>query len=100
MPTATAEDLQPLLPLLTQTLGHRPSPATVWRWCRQGVLDGTGERRVKLWSRRVGRKLYSTPEAVAEFIAAQNPPEDDDFDADDSPRDAATERRLAKAGLL
>jgi hypothetical protein len=92
-----SESLQLLLPLLEKTLGHRPSPATVWRWQTIGVK--AGDRRVKLDATKVGGRLYASPEAVQQFINAQNQPavESDDVDGERSPE---TERKLQEAGLL
>ena len=94
---ATADELKPLPGLLARVLSHRVSPATIFRWHRKGVK--VGNERVKLRVLRIGAKLYSTEEDVQAFIAAQNPP-DDAQDSEDQPRDAATERRLEKAGLI
>ena len=90
-----AEKLQPLLPLLERTLSHRPSPPTVWRWCRKGVK--AGGHRVRLRSTRIGGRLYATVEDVERFIAAQNPQVDP---TDDPIRDDAKSRRLQAAGLI
>jgi len=98
MDIATAEQLQPLLPLLERTLGHRPSPATVWRWCRKGVK--AGDDRVTLRATRIGGKLYATVEDVQRFIAAQNPPAVHDDEPPDLGRSVETTRRLESAGLL
>ena len=94
----TAEKLQTLLPLLERTLGHRPSPATVWRWCHKGV-KANGER-VRLRSVRIGGKVYATVEDVQRFITAQNPTEDQDEVQPDLERSAETTRQLESAGLL
>jgi phage terminase large subunit-like protein len=59
MAVATAETLQPLLPLLARTLGHRPSPATCWRWIHVGLK--VDARRVKLRALRIGARLYANP---------------------------------------
>jgi hypothetical protein len=93
------EKLQRLLPLLAQMLGHRPSPATVWRWKNHGVK--AGDRRVKLRAVKIGGKLYSTPGDVQQFIDEQNPSVDSGSDAD-TPDERPTETtdRLETAGLL
>ena len=45
----------------------RPHTATLTRWCRPGIKARTGERvRLKHW--RVGRKLFTTAEALQEFF--------------------------------
>ena len=88
-------ELQLLQPLLTKTLGHRLSPATIWRHVNKGVLVGSA--RVKLRATRCGGRLYGTADDVAAFIAAQNPPA---TKTDDSQRDAETHRRLESSGLI
>ena len=97
MPTTTAEQLQPLLPLLSRMLGNRPSPATLWRWHSQGVKAPDGSR-VKLQAMKVGGKLYATPENVKAFIVAQNPPPA--TSDNQTVRSPEVERRLQCAGLL
>lgn len=42
-------------------LPGKPSPSTVWRWCRQGVGG------VKLEYRRLGRGIVTTRDAVRRF---------------------------------
>ena len=90
--------LGPVHPLLEDLLGFRPSPATVWRWHRQGIRTPDGGR-VRLNVIRVGGKLLSSRKDVLTFVAAQQsePTEPDD----DSPRRSPeTERQLREAGLL
>jgi len=94
---ATAEQLTPLSQLLTRVLGKRPAPATMWRWLNLGVK--VGDQRVKLDAVRIGCKLYSTAEAVADFIAAQNPAPAEDAPTDGE-RSAETRDRLQAAGLI
>jgi len=96
MSSTTTEQLQPLLPLLAQMLGHRPSPATVWRWTAHGVKSG--DSRVKLRAIKIGGKLYSSREAVQHFIDKQNPAF---VDTDEQPaRSTETSRGLERVGLL
>lgn len=90
-----AEQLQPLLPLLGKILGKRPAPATAWRWTNHGVK--VGDDRIKLRALRIGGRLYASTEDVQAFIAAQNPPDENEPSDQRSP---ATERRLQEAGLL
>ncbi len=94
----TTEPLQPLLPLLAKTLGHRPAPATIWRWMTLGIKSPNG-RRIKLDAKKVGGKLYASPEALARFIQAQNPPAEDYADGGGE-RTPEQTRRLQEAGLL
>lgn len=73
--------------------GKRPSPATIWRWCRKGVRHGS----IKLQSVFHGGCWQTTAEAFDQFIADQTaaalgencPEENDASDAD-----------LIAAGLL
>lgn len=44
----------------------RQSANCIWRWARKGVLARTGER-VRLQHVRVGGKIYTTREWLAEF---------------------------------
>ena len=44
----------------------RPSSNCLWRWCRRGVLARTGER-VHLQHVRVGAKMYTRAEWLADF---------------------------------
>ena len=45
----------------------RPHTATLTRWCRPGIKARTGERvRLRHW--RVGRKIFTTAEALEEFF--------------------------------
>ena len=88
---------EPLLPLLERALGHRPSPPTIWRWRHRGIK--VGDRRVKLDAQKIGGKFYASPDAVEQFITAQNPPVGHDEDVA-TERSAGTTERLATAGLL
>ena len=97
MASTTTDQLQPLLPLLARMIGHRPSPATVWRWTTHGIK--AGDRRVKLRATKIGGKLHATPDDIQRFIREQNPPTPDEAD-EQAERSPETERRLAAAGLL
>ncbi|MEX0784683.1 MAG: DUF1580 domain-containing protein [Dehalococcoidia bacterium] len=89
----TAE-IRPVAQLAADLTGRRPSPATIWRWCRRGT-------------RRAGRlpavvafgTWHTTAEAYRAWIqrGSEPTPPQDDAAAERSP---ATERRLRKAGLL
>jgi hypothetical protein len=90
---------QLLTPLLERALGHRPSPPTIWRWCNRGIK--VSGRRVKLDAQKIGGKFYATPDAVEQFINAQNPEVAADSEADaPTERSPETSRRLAGAGLI
>ena len=47
----------------------RPSINCIWRWCRKGVLARDGQR-IRLQHVRIGGKLYTTAEWVAQFGTA------------------------------
>jgi Protein of unknown function (DUF1580) len=53
-------------------LGRPVAPATVWRWCMQGVrlADGT---RLRLECIRLGGRWLTSTEALERFVAAQTP---------------------------
>ncbi len=97
MDQTTAESLQPLLPLLAQMLGKRPSPATLWRWHKVGIK--VGDDRVRLEAKRVGGQLYGSVEAVERFIQAQNPPIADSTEESED-RSPDMEQKLQAAGML
>lgn len=46
-----------------------PSPISVWRWARRGLLSRSG-RRVRLDHVRVGARLFTSREALQEFFSA------------------------------
>jgi len=97
MASTTTNQLEPLLPLLARMIGHRPSPATVWRWTTHGIK--AGDRRVKLRATKIGGKLHATPAFIQCFIDAQNPLTVD-VSNEQAGRSPETERRLASARLL
>ena len=72
--------------------GRRPSPATVWRWCRKGVRGGS----VKLQAVFHGGCWQTTPEAFDQFIADQTAAA---LSLHDEPKDV-TDDELRNAGLL
>ena len=45
---------------------NRPSVNCLWRWCRKGVLARDG-RRVRMEHVRIGGKLYTSAQWMAEF---------------------------------
>jgi len=61
----TRDQIRPVPELLSGILRKKIHPATIWRWTRQGLKNGA-----KLEVVRIGRKLYSTEEAVQQFAAA------------------------------
>ena len=44
----------------------RPSINCIWRWCRKGVLARSGQR-IRLQHVRIGGKLYTTADWLAQF---------------------------------
>jgi len=78
-------------------LPHRPSPATLWRWRKKGIL--INGQRIKLQAVRAGGSWCTTSAAMADFIERQT---EAASVPDDAPagRTDATERRLQAAGLL
>jgi hypothetical protein len=49
-----------------QRLPGRPSACTIWRWCRKGIRSRGGDR-IKLTHVRLGGRILTTAEAVADF---------------------------------
>jgi len=49
-----------------RTLPNDPHPASVWRWCRKGVVSRSGHR-VKLAHVRIGGRIYVTDEDLKRF---------------------------------
>jgi hypothetical protein len=84
------DELKPAAELLKARLGHRVSPATLWRWHKHGT------RGTRLECVRVGGLLHTTTEALAEFIRGQNP----EAVPTARTRSATTARRLQEAGLV
>jgi len=53
-------------------LGRPVSPATIWRWCHEGVkVPGGGI--VKLECARLSGRWLTSIEAISRFVAAQTP---------------------------
>jgi hypothetical protein len=84
--------------------GKSVSPQTVYRWTTVGIpLPGGGRVRLRAW--RIGRKLVTTADAIAEFIDAQQPtaPENDQLGPRSPAQRAlasdAAARVLEKAGV-
>ena len=89
-----SDTLSPILPLLRTRLGVSPSPATVWRWVNRGVSGG-----VRLRAVRVGKRLFSSEQWVAEFINGQQPTSPTPT-SPSSPRTDDERAALRAAGLL
>jgi hypothetical protein len=69
--------------------GARVAISTIWRWTQAGTHTG-----VRLAAIRIGKQVYTSEEAIGEFIAAQNSPQDV---VHPTARDAM--KRLERAGL-
>ena len=87
------DELTPVATEAKRRTGKRPSPATVWRWCRRGC------RGVRLEALNVFGQWHTTKEAFAAFIKGQTAAA---LESDDSPaeRSPATAEALRKAGVL
>lgn len=96
MSSLLAGELAPVASVAKKRTGLRPSPATIWRWLRKGVCNGT----VRLEAVCHGGKWLTTPAAFEKFLTDQtahalgNAVSDKSSESDDS--DAA----LLAAGLL
>ena len=44
-----------------KALPNRPAKTTIWRWCRKGI------RGIRLEYRRVGRRIFTSREALERF---------------------------------
>ncbi|HWL11122.1 MAG TPA: DUF1580 domain-containing protein [Planctomicrobium sp.] len=73
--------------------GKRPSPATVWRWCRKGVRGGS----VKLAAVFHGGCWQTTSEAFDQFLADQTAAA---LGERDEPEQTDSDAALIAAGLL
>ncbi|HUT58012.1 MAG TPA: DUF1580 domain-containing protein [Phycisphaerae bacterium] len=51
-----------------ELLPSRPAVSTVWRWCVKGIHVRRTGQIVKLRCVFVGRKMFTTPDSVEEFI--------------------------------
>ncbi|QDT34083.1 DUF1580 domain-containing protein [Thalassoglobus polymorphus] len=70
--------------------GKKPSPATVWRWCKRGLRGGT----IKLQAIYHSGYWQTTPEAFNAFLKAQTEAAKAGNSGD------ATDESLKAAGLL
>lgn len=49
-----------------ELLPNRPSPASLWRWARRGLIAADGSR-IRLAHRRLGARIYIAPEDLDRF---------------------------------
>ena len=83
------DDLRPVAQLMGDLTGRRPSPATIWRWCRRGT-----SRAGRLPGLTVYGQWHTTREALVDWLRRGSelptPPTDDAG----GERPEATRRRL------
>jgi hypothetical protein len=77
--------------------GQPTSPATLYRWCTQGIRlrDGT---RVHLEHIRIGARLMTSRPACIRFVEAQQSEPTAASSPPKSPRPSTRQRRAAAAG--
>ena len=73
-----------------RTLPGKPSPSTIWRWSRRGVVARDGQR-VRLRCVRLGGRMFTTRAAILAFGEALAEADARHFDADDSDAPAPAE---------
>lgn len=72
-----------------------PHAMFVWRAMRKGMLARNGER-VRLYHFRVGRKLFTTQAAIAEFNDALRKADLKHFESPEGARQLSRRERVAK----
>ena len=62
-------DAKPYLTLsqAAKQLPGRPAAGTLWRWCRRGIQVRHSDARVRLQHVRIGGRLYTTVDWLADF---------------------------------
>ena len=58
------------LPEVAHRAPGNPSPCTVWRWCRKGILPRGGGQRIRLEHVRAGSRIFVPREALGAFFRA------------------------------
>lgn len=96
MPTATSEQLLSVAAHALRITGHRPSPATVWRWCKIGLRGGT----IRLHAVHHSGRWLCTAEDFQRFIADQTAAAMVDPSAPSADLPDADDDALRAAGLL
>lgn len=76
-----------------QRTSQRPSPATVWRWCKKGLRGG----RIKLRAIYHSGQWHTTAEAFDEFLNAQT---EAAFSQNEKPVEDVSDADLRAQGLL
>ena len=88
------------LPQACRMLPRKPSPATLWRWRKSGVV--VNGKRIRLECIRVGGQWHTTRAAFSEFLRRQTDAALATSENRDEPsvgRSEAMERKLKEAGL-
>jgi len=88
------DTLEPVSTVAKRVTGKRPSPPTVWRWCRHGVRSGT----VKLEAICYAGSWHTTPAAFAQFLRDQTAAAMNRNAGDHTP--TCDDAALVAAGLL
>ncbi len=86
-------ELAHVMAVALKRTGQKPSPATVWRWCKKGLRGGT----IKLAAIHHSGYWQTTPEAFDAFLNAQTEAALADHDTVDG---GVTDEDLKEAGLL
>ena len=74
-----------------QRTGRKPSPATIWRWCKKGLRGGS----IRLQAIYHGGYWQTTDAAFNEFLKRQT-----DAALSQAPADDVSDDELRAAGLL
>ena len=72
----------------------RPSPSTIWRWCRKGIKSRSGEQ-IRLDHVRAGSRIFIRPDAIDDFFRRVAEADAPHFDLDTEPV-AVTKPRSSK----
>lgn len=96
MPAAISidDELTPVATEARRRTGKRPSPATIWRWCRRGC------RGVRLEAVQVLGSWHTTREAFDAFVRGQTAEALATSDDATEERSEETAAKLRAAGVL
>lgn len=92
---SNSDGLRPVVSLVEELTGRRPSPSSVWRWCAKGT-----KRAGKLPALRVLNTWHTTSEALLGWLATESTAPGQTDGHQSSSRSVETEERLRTAGLL
>lgn len=90
-----AGQLGPVTRIAQHRTGRRPSPATIWRWCRKGLRGG-----VRLTAVFHSGAWHTTDRAFEQFLLDQTLAQQDRDPTGAADRSAASDDALRAAGLL